>query len=451
MTHHHSAWVPAPIDEVEKTIAQVRPGVVFAPHVETAAGMLLPDDYVRRLAAAVHAVGGVLVPTASPPVPRGSTCSSSTSTCSSRHLRRAGAARRRQAMCCSVSTDGRPSRPRPPAASPRSQSLARIADAYVEGRTPITQPCRPTRSWPTLRWPRRPWHAAGQARGGAARVGRGGAGKAGRSRLRFGRGPGVCRGLRRRRPHRRPSPPVRRCLQAGRRPRPPACRSSAANQTRGPPSDSDSSGSTNSMTYPAPSNARARSRPGHDGRLTSWVASSTRPTGRQSTADQRLSGQQTGYTQAMSTRWLDAEELATWVRLVAVTELLPSTLTSNCAGTPALTHFEYLVLAMLSEDPGHTLQMSALPSARTPRCRACLMSCVARGPRLRRPHPQQHRCPRHERPSHRGRARPPGRLGSRSRRDRPREDLRCPHPGAGHPTRRHHDRPCSTRWTPRAA
>jgi len=57
----HSAWVPAPIDEVEKTIAQVRPGVVFAPHVETAAGMLLPDDYVRRLAAAVHAVGGVLV------------------------------------------------------------------------------------------------------------------------------------------------------------------------------------------------------------------------------------------------------------------------------------------------------------------------------------------------------------------------------------------------------
>ena len=49
----HSAWVPAPIDEVEETIARVKPGVVFAPHVETAAGMLLPDDYVRRLAAAV--------------------------------------------------------------------------------------------------------------------------------------------------------------------------------------------------------------------------------------------------------------------------------------------------------------------------------------------------------------------------------------------------------------
>lgn len=62
----------------------------------------------------------------------------------------------------------------------------------------------------------------------------------------------------------------------------------------------------------------------------------------------------------MSTRWLDAEELATWVRLVAVTELLPSTLDQQLRRDASLTHFEYLVLAMLSEDPGHTLQMSAL-------------------------------------------------------------------------------------------
>ena len=38
-----------------------RPDLVFAPHVETAAGMILPDDYLRAVADAVHAVGGLLV------------------------------------------------------------------------------------------------------------------------------------------------------------------------------------------------------------------------------------------------------------------------------------------------------------------------------------------------------------------------------------------------------
>ncbi|BDZ39902.1 aminotransferase class V-fold PLP-dependent enzyme [Microbacterium suwonense] len=56
-----AAWSPAPIDEVTATIRAERPAVVFAPHVETAAGILLPDDYVRALADAVHEVGGVLV------------------------------------------------------------------------------------------------------------------------------------------------------------------------------------------------------------------------------------------------------------------------------------------------------------------------------------------------------------------------------------------------------
>ncbi|WP_353112454.1 aminotransferase class V-fold PLP-dependent enzyme [Microbacterium sp.] len=56
-----SSWSPAPIDEVVETIRTHRPEVVFAPHVETAAGMLLPDDYVRALAGAVHEVGGVFV------------------------------------------------------------------------------------------------------------------------------------------------------------------------------------------------------------------------------------------------------------------------------------------------------------------------------------------------------------------------------------------------------
>ncbi|GAA2871481.1 aminotransferase class V-fold PLP-dependent enzyme [Microbacterium arabinogalactanolyticum] len=56
-----AAWSPAPIDEVVAAIRAGRPDVVFAPHVETAAGILLPDDYVSALADAVHEVGGVLV------------------------------------------------------------------------------------------------------------------------------------------------------------------------------------------------------------------------------------------------------------------------------------------------------------------------------------------------------------------------------------------------------
>ena len=56
-----SAFVPVPIEEVVATIAREKPAAVFAPHVETASGMLLPDDYLRKLAEAVHAVGGLLV------------------------------------------------------------------------------------------------------------------------------------------------------------------------------------------------------------------------------------------------------------------------------------------------------------------------------------------------------------------------------------------------------
>jgi aspartate aminotransferase-like enzyme len=56
-----AAWTPAPVDEVVAAIRERRPDVVFAPHVETAAGIVLPDDYVRSVAAAVHEVGGVFV------------------------------------------------------------------------------------------------------------------------------------------------------------------------------------------------------------------------------------------------------------------------------------------------------------------------------------------------------------------------------------------------------
>jgi aspartate aminotransferase-like enzyme len=54
-------FTPAPIEEVERHIRAEKPDLVFAPHVETASGILLPDDYLRRVAAAVHAVGGLFV------------------------------------------------------------------------------------------------------------------------------------------------------------------------------------------------------------------------------------------------------------------------------------------------------------------------------------------------------------------------------------------------------
>ena len=58
---HQAAFAPAPIAEVVATIRAQRPDVVFAPHVETAAGMILPDDYLRAVAAATHEVGGLFV------------------------------------------------------------------------------------------------------------------------------------------------------------------------------------------------------------------------------------------------------------------------------------------------------------------------------------------------------------------------------------------------------
>ncbi len=52
---------PAPIEEVTARIREERPDVVFAPHVETSSGMILPDNYIAAIAEAVHAVGGVFV------------------------------------------------------------------------------------------------------------------------------------------------------------------------------------------------------------------------------------------------------------------------------------------------------------------------------------------------------------------------------------------------------
>jgi aspartate aminotransferase-like enzyme len=58
---HQAPWAPPPVAEVVATIRAQRPTMVFAPHVETAAGMILPDDYLRTVADAVHEVGGLFV------------------------------------------------------------------------------------------------------------------------------------------------------------------------------------------------------------------------------------------------------------------------------------------------------------------------------------------------------------------------------------------------------
>ncbi len=54
-------FAPPPIDEVTAKIAELKPAVVFAPHVETSAGMILPDEYLAAVSDAVHAVGGIFV------------------------------------------------------------------------------------------------------------------------------------------------------------------------------------------------------------------------------------------------------------------------------------------------------------------------------------------------------------------------------------------------------
>ena len=54
-------WAPCPASEVAQAIRAEKPKVVFAPHVETASGILLPDDYLRTVADAAHEVGALFV------------------------------------------------------------------------------------------------------------------------------------------------------------------------------------------------------------------------------------------------------------------------------------------------------------------------------------------------------------------------------------------------------
>ena len=52
---------PAEVDEVVNKIKTDRPNIVFAPHVETSAGVILPDEYIKKISTAAHEVGALMV------------------------------------------------------------------------------------------------------------------------------------------------------------------------------------------------------------------------------------------------------------------------------------------------------------------------------------------------------------------------------------------------------
>ena len=58
---NHMQYTPYPVDEVVQKIYEEKPSVIFAPHVETSTGMILPDDYIRKVSSAIHEVGGMFV------------------------------------------------------------------------------------------------------------------------------------------------------------------------------------------------------------------------------------------------------------------------------------------------------------------------------------------------------------------------------------------------------
>ena len=92
--------------------------------------------------------------------------------------------------------------------------------------------------------------------------------------------------------------------------------------------------------------------------------------------------------------WLTADQLRAWIGLIAVTELLPARLDSQLQRDADLTHFDYQVLAMLSEVPGRTLRMTGLAqrtSATLPRLSHVVKRLEARGFVERLPCPEDAR------------------------------------------------------------
>ncbi|RXR28123.1 MarR family transcriptional regulator [Oerskovia turbata] len=93
-------------------------------------------------------------------------------------------------------------------------------------------------------------------------------------------------------------------------------------------------------------------------------------------------------------RWLSPRELRTWIRLQAVSELLPGVLDTQLQRDAQLTHFEYLVLAMLSEEPDRTLRMTDLAhktNATLPRLSHVVKRLEGRGYVERTPCPEDRR------------------------------------------------------------
>lgn len=92
--------------------------------------------------------------------------------------------------------------------------------------------------------------------------------------------------------------------------------------------------------------------------------------------------------------WLDADEIAAWTRLVAVVELLPGILDSQLQRDSGVSHFEYFVLAKLSEAPERTLRMTELAAttnATLPRLSHVVARLERRGLVARAPCPQDRR------------------------------------------------------------
>ena len=95
-----------------------------------------------------------------------------------------------------------------------------------------------------------------------------------------------------------------------------------------------------------------------------------------------------------TTEWLNHEESAAWVRLVALAELLPSALDAQLAADVGLTHFEYVTLMVLADAPERTMRMTALASltnATLPRLSHVMRRLEGRGLVRRFPCPEDRR------------------------------------------------------------
>ena len=97
---------------------------------------------------------------------------------------------------------------------------------------------------------------------------------------------------------------------------------------------------------------------------------------------------------AVEPRWLSPAEREAWLGLIGVVELLPGALDGQLQRDAAVSHFEYMVLAMLSEAPHHTLRMTALAAqtnSTLPRLSHVVTRLVNRGFVERIPCPQDKR------------------------------------------------------------